>query len=202
MLASPVANRTIPQASALPILGLVVAGPAATGPFMLKVTGASTGPWPRAQPAINAAQDNASTKLFNMASPFSCGPLLPPRRPCAPLNPQPRMPSTRSKATRPTTCKTCTRSCGGALAQNELSLGDPPRGATACVVQTNSHISQQSRRVHVAEKQLSRLDIGAASNGHPEISGTRVRTYYQVSLRGYTPQPTLDVGFCGASRRS
>src|SRR5262245_55376810 len=69
MLASPVANRTIPQASALPILGLVVAGPAATGPFMLKATGASTGPWPRAQPAINAAQDNASTKLFNMASP-------------------------------------------------------------------------------------------------------------------------------------
>src|SRR5262249_60495744 len=69
MLASPVANRTIPQASALPILGLVAAGPAATGPFMVKATGASTGPWPRAQPAINAAQDNASTKLFNMASP-------------------------------------------------------------------------------------------------------------------------------------
>ena len=43
MLASPVANRTIPKASALPVLGLVAAGPAETGPFMLKVTGASTG---------------------------------------------------------------------------------------------------------------------------------------------------------------
>src|SRR5262245_17203116 len=189
MLASPVANRTIPQASALPILGLVVAGPAATGPFMLKATGASTGPWPRAQPAINVAQDNTSTKLFNMAFPFSCGPLLPHRRPCAPPNPQPRMPCTRSKATRPTTCKTCTRSCGGALAQNELSLGEPRREERTLRVQTNSHISQQSRRVHVAEKQLCRLDVGAASNGHPEISGTRVCTYYQVGLRGYTSQP-------------
>src|SRR6266852_2681670 len=66
MLASPVANRTIPQASALPILEPVVAGPADTGPFMLMVTGAITGPWPRAQPVINAAQDNASTRLFNM----------------------------------------------------------------------------------------------------------------------------------------
>jgi hypothetical protein len=43
-----------------------MAGPADTGPFMPKVTGATTGPWPRAQPVINAAQDNASTRLFNM----------------------------------------------------------------------------------------------------------------------------------------
>src|SRR5580765_6620529 len=66
MLASPVANITIPKASALPVLGLVVAGPAETGPFMLKVTGANTGPLPTAQPVINAAQDNASTRLFTI----------------------------------------------------------------------------------------------------------------------------------------
>src|ERR1700704_2398927 len=57
MLASPVAYRTIPQASALPTLEPVMAGPADTGPFMLMVTGATTGPWPTAQPVINAAQD-------------------------------------------------------------------------------------------------------------------------------------------------
>src|SRR5580765_1581923 len=66
MLASPVANRTIPKASALPVLGLVGAGPAATGPFMLKVTGANTGPLATAQPVINAAQDTASARLFTM----------------------------------------------------------------------------------------------------------------------------------------
>src|SRR4030095_16889 len=66
MLASPVANRRIPKASALPVLGLVVAGPAETGPFMSKVTGATTGPFARAQPVISAAQDDASTRLFNM----------------------------------------------------------------------------------------------------------------------------------------
>jgi hypothetical protein len=43
-----------------------MAGPADTGPFMLMVTGAITGPWPRAQPVINAAQDNPSIRLFNM----------------------------------------------------------------------------------------------------------------------------------------
>src|SRR6266700_517642 len=66
MLASLVAYRTIPQASALPTLEPVMAGPADTGPFMLMVTGATTGPGPTAQPVINAAQDNASTRLFNM----------------------------------------------------------------------------------------------------------------------------------------
>src|SRR4029453_3101865 len=71
MLASPIATRTIPQASALPTLGPVMAGPAATGPFALMVTGAMTGPWPRAQPVINAAHDTASTRLFNMDIPPS-----------------------------------------------------------------------------------------------------------------------------------
>jgi hypothetical protein len=33
---------------------------------MLKVTGASTGPLATAQPVINAAQDNASARLFIM----------------------------------------------------------------------------------------------------------------------------------------
>src|SRR2546422_9074975 len=56
ILASPVANTRIPQASALPTLEPVMAGPADTGSFMLMVTGAITGPWPTAQPAINAAR--------------------------------------------------------------------------------------------------------------------------------------------------
>src|SRR5205809_3103541 len=66
ILASPVANTRIPQASALPTLEPVLAGPADTGPFMLMVTGAITGPWPTAQPAIKAEHDNTSTRGSNM----------------------------------------------------------------------------------------------------------------------------------------
>src|SRR5437879_4001634 len=66
ILASPVEYTRIPQASALPTLEPVAAGPADTGPFMLRVTGATTGPWGTAQPATRAAQDNASIRGFNM----------------------------------------------------------------------------------------------------------------------------------------
>src|SRR6266478_4366777 len=46
MLASPVANTRIPQASERPTLELPVADPAATGPFSLRVMGAMTGAFP------------------------------------------------------------------------------------------------------------------------------------------------------------
>src|SRR6266850_1092570 len=46
MLASPVANKRIPQASERPTLALPVADPAATGPFSLRVMGAMTGAFP------------------------------------------------------------------------------------------------------------------------------------------------------------
>src|SRR4029453_18744762 len=66
ILASPVANTRIPQASDLPTLEPVAAGPADTGPFILMVTGANTGPLPMAHPANTTAQDIASTRRFNM----------------------------------------------------------------------------------------------------------------------------------------
>src|SRR5262245_50904245 len=73
MLASPVAKNGIPQASDLPTLGLVSAGPADTGPFT-KVIGATTGAWPTAHPATNTVQDTASVRTFNMSVPPSLAP--------------------------------------------------------------------------------------------------------------------------------
>src|SRR5262245_54343481 len=66
MLASPVANAMMPQASDRPTFEPVAAGPADTGPFILSVTGANTGPLPMAQPANNTAQVTASSRGFIM----------------------------------------------------------------------------------------------------------------------------------------
>src|SRR3954464_15435080 len=67
ILASPVANTRMPQASARPTLGPVAAGPAETGPFMLMVIGAVTGPWPiAAQPLRSAAHVKASIERFSI----------------------------------------------------------------------------------------------------------------------------------------
>src|SRR5438067_1211562 len=67
MLASPVAKTRMPHASDRPTLGLVMAVPVATGPFMLRVTGAVTGPWATAaQPWIRPAQANATIRLLSM----------------------------------------------------------------------------------------------------------------------------------------
>src|SRR5262249_11207373 len=71
MLASPVANTRMPHASDLPTLEPVAAGPAETGPFILSVTGANTGPLPRAQPVNQTAQVIASSRGFNMDTPPS-----------------------------------------------------------------------------------------------------------------------------------
>src|SRR4029450_9755762 len=73
ILASPVANTRIPQASDLPTFELVAAGPADTAPFILSVTGANTGPWPTAQPANQTAQHTASSRGFNTDIPPSFG---------------------------------------------------------------------------------------------------------------------------------
>src|SRR5215471_6404787 len=69
ILASPIANRGIPQACDRPTLGLVAAGPADTGPFT-KVIGATTGARPTAQPASNTAQQTASVQTLNMSMPL------------------------------------------------------------------------------------------------------------------------------------
>src|SRR5690242_4772830 len=69
ILASPVAYTRMPHASALPTLAPVAAEPADTGPFILMVTGAITGPWPMAQPAIKTAQDTARARGFSMDIP-------------------------------------------------------------------------------------------------------------------------------------
>src|SRR5215471_9492401 len=65
ILASPIANKGIPQACDRPTLGLVAAGPADSGPFT-NVIGATTGARPTAQPATKTAQDDASTRGLNM----------------------------------------------------------------------------------------------------------------------------------------
>src|SRR6266403_1730964 len=61
MLASPVANTRIPQASERPTLELPVAEPAATGPLSLRVMGAMTGAFPIvAHPEKNPTQTAVS----------------------------------------------------------------------------------------------------------------------------------------------
>src|SRR5438445_4005323 len=61
MLASPVANTRIPQASERPTLALPVADPAATGPFSWRVMGAMTGAFPIvAHPVRKATQTAVS----------------------------------------------------------------------------------------------------------------------------------------------
>src|SRR2546429_9841804 len=61
MLASPVANTRIPQASERPTLALPVADPAATGPFSWRVMGAMTGAFPIvAHPVKKATQTAVS----------------------------------------------------------------------------------------------------------------------------------------------
>src|SRR6267142_5645278 len=70
ILASPVAYTRMPQASARPTFGAVAAGPAETGPFMLMVIGAMTGPWPMAaHPLRSAAHVTASIEPFSMGGP-------------------------------------------------------------------------------------------------------------------------------------
>src|SRR5438105_14811617 len=70
ILASPVAYTRMPQASARPTLGPVAAGPAETGPFMLMVIGAVTGPWPTtAHPLRSAAHVKASIEHFSIVRP-------------------------------------------------------------------------------------------------------------------------------------
>src|SRR6266850_2417366 len=70
ILASPVAYTRMPQASARPTFGAVAAGPAETGPFMLMVIGAVTGPWPMAaHPLRSAAHVTASIEPFSMGGP-------------------------------------------------------------------------------------------------------------------------------------
>src|SRR4030095_1047005 len=69
ILASPVANTRIPQASDLPTLEPVAAGPADTGPFILMVAGANTGTLPTAPPANKTAQDTVSTSRLQHGYP-------------------------------------------------------------------------------------------------------------------------------------
>src|SRR5438093_8991176 len=80
ILASPVANTRMPHASARPTLGPVAAGPAETGPFMLMVIGAVTGPWPTAaHPLRSAAHVKASIERFSIGrSSFTVGSPVPP----------------------------------------------------------------------------------------------------------------------------
>src|SRR5580765_689253 len=76
MLASPVAKKAKPHASALPTLGLPPAGPAETGPFMLIVTGAMTGPTPITHPPSSELQSTAAIaarRLFPMKFSFPLG---------------------------------------------------------------------------------------------------------------------------------
>src|SRR6266850_1876151 len=85
MLASPVANKRIPQASERPTLALPVADPAATGPFSLRVMGAMTGPFPIvAHPVKNPTQTAVSANRrasFFMAFLSVEGPAYLTRRP-------------------------------------------------------------------------------------------------------------------------
>src|SRR5207244_11542363 len=67
ILASPVANTRMPQASARPTLGPVAAGPAGTGPLMLMVVGAVTGPGPMgAHPLRSAAHVQGGIERFSI----------------------------------------------------------------------------------------------------------------------------------------
>src|SRR4029453_7235106 len=74
MLASPVAKTKMPQASERPTFGLVMADPADTGPFMLSVTGATTGPCAMAHPPSNTTQHKATIRVFIMVLHPYCSP--------------------------------------------------------------------------------------------------------------------------------